>query len=83
MIVISEEIKIMKSKCHEVFDEYWRSNIRKPNSKKHINAIRKYAYHRLAGAMRTDAYQCHFSKMNDLGTLQEAYDIIIGWDSWK
>lgn len=74
-----DDIKQMKNKCHQVFDSYWAKQL-KGTDKKHIRNVRKRAYIRLTTEMRLpDKRYSHFSKMNDLQTLNKAYAIIIQW----
>lgn len=73
-----EEIKEMKNKCHAIFDAYWSAKV-KCNNRNHIVKLRRKAYHKLAKELGTDFFMCHFSKMNDINTLQRAYEILLKW----
>ena len=74
-----DEIKEMKGKCHEVFDSYWQSNL-KNNKSKHRRKVREQAYIRLTTEMRlAHKKDSHFRNMNDIETLQKAYDIVLTW----
>ena len=72
------EIKDLKNKCHKIFDSYWKSRT-KCNFKNHIRKVRRKAYLRLAEKLHTDCYKCHFHNMNDIDSLNKAYQIIIMW----
>lgn len=74
-----DEIKEIKSKCHEVFDAYWQSKLKNNNSK-HRRKVREQAYIRLTTEMRLGHKKySHFRNMNDIDTLQKAYNIVATW----
>jgi hypothetical protein len=71
------DIKEMKHKCHNIFDSYWKSQL-KCNDKKHIRKTKKKAYYRLKQEIHT--YSGHFHDMNDIETLNKAYNIVKSWE---
>lgn len=74
-----ENIKELKNICHYYFDRYVESTLEIKDSKKHFNKKRRNAYHRLAQELRTDAFKCHFSKMNTVEELEKALVILKSW----
>lgn len=69
-ILADKDMRQMKMKCHEIFDQKWKD-------KKHKHHARNLAYTRLAKKMGIDVDDCHFGYM-DMEQLNKAYEILIG-----
>lgn len=67
-ILANKEMRIMKIKCHELFDRKWKD-------KKHKHHARDLAYTRLAKKMGIPKDECHFGYF-DLEKLNQAYEIL-------
>lgn len=75
-----EEIRQLKRKCHFYLNQYIFSNMRVKNDSRHYQKVKRKAYHRLASKLKTDAFQCHFSKMNTVEQLDKALTILKEWN---
>lgn len=69
-ILADRDMRQMKMKCHEIFDQKWKG-------KKHKHHARDLAYQRLAKKMKIDVADCHFGYM-DMEQLNIAYKILVG-----
>ncbi len=74
-----DEIRKLKSMCHYYLDLYIKSILRVTDDKRHFQKSKRNAYHRLAHELKTDAFNCHFSNMNNIEELQNALDILKNW----
>lgn len=70
-ILANEEMREMKKKCHNLFDELWKNE---PTGKrKHL--ARKRAYRDLAEKLNIPVQECHFGYF-DMDMLNKAYEIL-------
>jgi len=65
------EMRNMKMKCHELFDQKWRNE---PTSRKRYIARQK-AYRQLAEKLNIPYNECHFGYF-DMDMLHKAYEIL-------
>ncbi len=72
-ILGNAEMREMKMKCHELFDQQWKNE---KNSKKR-NAARKKSYAYLAVKLNIPVEECHFGYF-DMDMLDKAYRILKG-----
>ena len=61
------EMRDKKIKCHDLFDNMWKSNKK-----------RNELYKRLANEMQIERSHCNFGHF-DANELDKAYDILIRW----
>ncbi|MGM9969805.1 MAG: zinc-finger-containing protein [Anaeroplasma sp.] len=66
-----DEKKILKNKCHELFDMLW-----------YTKAGRTRKYIRLAKELGIPVKDCHFSMMDER-TLRRAYEILCRWVAYS
>ena len=66
-ILANQEMRDKKIKCHDLFDNMWKSNKK-----------RNELYKRLANEMQIERSHCHFGHF-DANELDKAYDILIRW----
>ena len=69
-ILADKEMRQMKMKCHDLFDQKWKS-------KKSQHHARELAYERFAKKMGIPVTECHFGYF-DLDKLNQAYSILVG-----
>ena len=70
-LLANKEMRKMKMKCHDIFDECWKNE---PTSKKRHFA-RKRAYKDLAEKLNISEKECHFGWF-DMEMLNKAYEIL-------
>lgn len=66
-ILANAEMRAWKIKCHNLFDEFWKSN-----------GQRNKCYERLAESLGIERSDCHFGYF-DLDMLQKAFRIVSSW----
>ena len=73
-ILSNAEMREMKTRCHEIFDQFWKN----AGSGKKRHQKRQDAYKRLAKDMEIPITECHFGYFG-IGQLRKAYEIVSGW----
>lgn len=68
-ILSTKEMRIMKMKCHKLFDEPWKK------LKKNRRGRRQELYFKLAEKMDIPVSECHFGHF-DMDRLNQAYEIL-------
>lgn len=71
-ILGNKEMRDMKMKCHDLFDNKWKSE---PTSKKR-HVARNNAYKWLAEKLKISVDDCHFGYF-DMDMLNKAYEVLI------
>ena len=70
-ILADAEMRKMKMKCHDIFDNLWQ--IKVGNERQHY---RQKCYDALANKLNIDKSACHFGYF-DMAMLKQAYEILI------
>lgn len=71
-ILANKEMRDMKNKCHELFDQKWKN---KPTLKQRKTA-RKKAYQELADSLHISVDDCHFGYF-DFDMLNKVYELLL------
>lgn len=71
-ILANAEMREMKMKCHELFDQKWKNE---QTFKKRCSA-RKKAYRELSGKLNIPIEECHFGYF-DMEMLNKSYSILL------
>lgn len=77
-ILANDEMRIMKMRCHELFDEQWK-HVR-AGRKRHL--ARENAYRKLAIVLGIPFEECHFGYF-DLCMLHKAYELLSDSDLYR